>query len=204
MRLLRTTLGAVILGSLLPGQHQPETHPSHEPSEVLTGWRLVRFAQSDPEAPRLPAVVCYPAKASADEEFRARDARIQTKAGGYPVLVLLHGLGGSGGQMRKMGDHFARHGYIAVLTDTTRINRDKQAKNAHAFFQALKLCNADESSFLRGQLDSSRVGIGDTRWAVATAFESSPTTRATRPGSVSPRGPPGSDPRAAHAPRRTT
>jgi dienelactone hydrolase len=159
MMLPRSWISTLALATLLPGQNSSATAPTKS-GELATGWCLTRLAQATPSAPKLAAVVCYPRKASKPAEEHQLDAEIALRKGGYPVLVFLHGLGGSGGQMMAIGRHFARHGYIAVLTDTTRFNRSEQAQNGHAFFAALKSANADQNSFLYGQLDLNRAGIG--------------------------------------------
>jgi dienelactone hydrolase len=156
-------LAVLALATLLAAQNTAtETLPQATADEVVTavqpiGWRTQRFPRGGSKDGSLAAVVCYPSKVAAEDEH---NAQLAPRKGGYPVIVFMHGLGGSGSQMLGVGRHFARNGYIAVLTDTTRFNRSLQARNGAAFFSCLKLCNADEDSFLHGQLDTERVGIG--------------------------------------------
>ncbi len=167
------TLCTLVLSSVLSAQAAKLASPAKQVEagaessrELLVGWRRHRFAPAKPRGPRLSAVVCYPREV--DEEKggvslgrrKEPEAEIARREGGYPVIVFLHGFGGSGGQVLDVGRRFAQAGYIAVLTDTTRFDRDLQAENGRAFFRALTLSNTDEESFLFGLLDMDRVGIG--------------------------------------------
>ena len=147
----------VTLSTLLLSQFATAQEGALAVRATPVGWRTAVFTNSTGKgSPKLKAVVHYPAKPGQGTE---QDAAIATREGGYPVIVFLHGLGGTGPLMQPMGSRLAQSGYIVVCTDTTRSERELQATNARAFFQSLVDESGNEESFFAGQFDMSRSGI---------------------------------------------
>ena len=126
-------------------------------AQLPVSWRPASFSNpTENGSEDLKAVVHYPTKPGQNGK---EAAEVANRDGGYPVLVLLHGLGGTGPLMQPLGSLLARHGYIVVCTDTTSNNRELQAVNAGAFFSALTEENKRKESPFAGQLDMARAGI---------------------------------------------
>lgn len=84
---------------------------------------------------------------------------LRPQAGGYPVLVFLHGLSITGLMYGDLGRHFASRGYVIAVDITARLNMDLQAKNGHALYPALVAENARKGAFFEGNLDMKRAGL---------------------------------------------
>ena len=126
-------------------------------SQHPIGWRPVSLSVAEtPDGAELDAVVYYPA---APDQRGERRVAIAETDGGFPVVVFLHGFGARGGHMVGIGRHLATRGYVAVLTDTTRTGRAKQARNARRFFGALQQENQRDGSFFFGAMDMTRAGL---------------------------------------------
>jgi len=144
-------IAPVLVAAILTAAH---TSAQSAPS---IGWRIAKLENPTKQGEKvLNAVVHYPAKVGSK---RPRNAALAAGKTIFPVIVFLHGYGASGGMMVSIGQHFAEHGYVVVLTNTTRKDRKKQAINASAFFDALEKVNKDKESFFAGRLDMKRVGI---------------------------------------------
>jgi dienelactone hydrolase len=101
----------------------------------------------------LTARVYYPALST------GFNAPLRPLAGGYPVIVFLHGYGGIGSFYSVLGKMFAEAGYVAVLSDTAQFSASTQVLDGSALFPALRNANNQTGNFLEGALDMSRAGV---------------------------------------------
>lgn len=84
---------------------------------------------------------------------------LRQQAGGYPVIVHLHGLGGSAVLYTGLGETLAAAGFIAVLNDTAPFNADLQVLDGIALFASLQAKNKSSTSFFKGAFDMTRAGV---------------------------------------------
>ena len=146
-------LVVVLIQTLAPGQ-APSQIPGRVPSRVPVGYVNERFDNpAKTGAKRLSALVFYAAKKNGQE------TPVLPKKGGYPVVVVLHGLGGRALIMYAMASQLVQAGYIVVANDTGQFDPEAQARDATALFQALVAENKNKESEFKGQLDMSRAGI---------------------------------------------
>ena len=139
----------VLTQTLAPGQT-----PGQIPSQVPVGYVRERFHNpTKTGAKRLTAMVFYAARQHGQE------TPVRTKKGGYPVVVMLHGLGGQALVMYAMASQLVQAGYIVVANDTGQFDPTAQANDATALFQAMVAENKNNESEFKGQLDMSRAGI---------------------------------------------
>ena len=101
----------------------------------------------------LTARVYYPALST------GFNAPLRVLAGGYPVIVFLHGYGGIGSFYSVLGKMFAEAGYVVVLGDTAQFSASTQVLDGSALFPALRNANNQAGNFLEGALDMSRAGV---------------------------------------------
>lgn len=101
----------------------------------------------------LTARVYYPALST------GFNAPLRVLAGGYPVIVFLHGYGGIGSFYSVLGKMFAEAGYVTVLSDTAQFSASTQVLDGSALFPALRNANNQAGNFLEGALDMSRAGV---------------------------------------------
>ena len=101
----------------------------------------------------LAARVCYPSPVG------GTDARVATRTGGWPVVVLLHGYGLLGRDYAVLGEAWAARGFAVVLLDTARWSFTAQVADGIAVFGALAAANTAAGGFFRGAFDGSRVAI---------------------------------------------
>ena len=80
----------------------------------------------------LTARVYYPALST------GFNAPLRVLAGGYPVIVFLHGYGGIGSFYSVLGKMFAEAGYVTVLSDTAQFSASTQVLDGSALFPALR------------------------------------------------------------------
>ena len=118
------------------------------------GWRDLAFPNPTAAgSPSLTATVYYCATAP------GRDAPLQPRLGGYPVLVFLHGFAALGSFYAPLGEQLAARGYVAVLSNTAQFNAATQVADGNALLAALRVANAQAGGFLHGALDLARVGL---------------------------------------------
>jgi dienelactone hydrolase len=101
----------------------------------------------------LTARVYYPALSA------GFNAPLRVLAGGYPVIVFLHGYGGIGSFYTVLGKMFAEAGYVVVLGNTAQFSASTQVLDGRALFPALQHANSQAGTFLEGALDMSRAGV---------------------------------------------
>lgn len=122
------------------------------PAQV--GWRDDAFANPTTSgSSALLARVHYPATQA------GQNAPLRSRAGGYPIVVFLHGYGGLGRNYPDLGDRLAAAGFIAVLSDTARIELQVQRDDGIALLAALRQENARTASFWFGSLDTARAAV---------------------------------------------
>jgi dienelactone hydrolase len=123
-------------------------------SQFPAGYRDTSIKNVKPTGSRsLRVRIYYPAtKAGANQPLRAQ-------AGGYPVVVHLHGLGGRATAYTDVGKTLAAAGFIAVLNDTAQFNPDLQVFDGIALFASLQAENKSTTSFFKGALDMKRAGV---------------------------------------------
>jgi dienelactone hydrolase len=101
---------------------------------------------------KLKSSVWYPSKSG-------NKALAKAPAGGFPVVVFLHGLGALANYYPGLGRLLSQNGYIVVQSDTARYNPLQQRSDGFALFHALKKANKNAKSFWHGSLDMSRAAI---------------------------------------------
>ena len=140
-RALATTASWLLLCSLSFGQED--------------GYRDLSFPNTTGQgSSTLSARVYYPATSSG-----ANTPMVAPPAGGYPVVVFLHGWTQTGASYSKLGTYLSKKGYVAVLNNTAQFSFSTQADDGKAYFGALVTANAQAGNFLQGALDMSRVGL---------------------------------------------
>ncbi|MEM7205389.1 MAG: hypothetical protein AAF628_34355 [Planctomycetota bacterium] len=101
----------------------------------------------------LSSVVHYPALVA------GRNTPLLAQAGGWPVVVFLHGLGLSASDYTDIAGALASQGIITVVQDTAIRQRDLQLDDAIACFPSLQAENQRVGAFFNGALDMSRAAI---------------------------------------------
>ncbi|MCC6672979.1 MAG: hypothetical protein IT458_18080 [Planctomycetes bacterium] len=101
----------------------------------------------------LAARVYYPATAAGANQ------PVRPQAGGYPVLVFLHGFAALGRLYGPLGTAFAEHGCVAVLLDTAQFSGPTLTLDGIAMHGALAVANQQAGHFLQGALDLQRMGV---------------------------------------------
>jgi dienelactone hydrolase len=118
------------------------------------GFKDVAFANTTGSgSAALAARVHYPALSA------GQDAPLRPQAGGYPVVVFLHGFAALGRQYPALGDHFAARGMVTVLGDTAQFDANLQVLDGVALFRALQDANVEPGGFFAGALDMARAGV---------------------------------------------
>jgi len=119
------------------------------------GFRSVTFANTTGQgSATLSATAYYPAPTAG-----ANVPMIAPPAGGYPVIVFLHGFTQLGSNYSRLGSYLARRGYLVVLNNTGQFSGTLQANDAKAYFGALVAANAQTGGFFEAALDMSRAGL---------------------------------------------
>jgi hypothetical protein len=86
-------------------------------------------------------------------------APVAPKAGGWPVIVLLHGFSYWGQHYVNLGEAWARAGFIVMQLDTGIWNYMTLEADAREAFPALAAANADPADFFHGTMDTTRIGL---------------------------------------------
>ena len=102
----------------------------------------------------LSARVYYPATAAG-----VNAPMIAPPAGGYPVVVFLHGFTQVGTSYNRLGSYLSRRGYVVVLNNTGQFSATVQADDAEAYYFALVAANAQVGGFFEASLDMTRAGL---------------------------------------------
>jgi len=119
------------------------------------GYRDLSFPNTTGQgSSTLAARVYYPATSAG-----ANAVMIAPPAGGYPVIVFLHGWTQTGASYSKLGTYLSKKGYVAVLNNTAQFSFSTQADDGIAYFGALVTANAQAGNFLSGALNMSRAGL---------------------------------------------
>lgn len=97
--------------------------------------------------------VFYPAQSA------GQNAPILPKAGGWPVVVFLHGRGSTGQIYSDIWTPLTSNGYVAVMVDTYTTDGTGLMNHGIALYPTLTAENNDTNSFFYGALDMSRAAI---------------------------------------------
>ncbi len=104
-------------------------------------------------SPLLTATVHHPAVATAN------GTALAPHAGGWPVVVFLHGYGRLGADYAVLGRGLAQAGFVVVLSDTSQWDYLGQAADGIALHAALAAANAEVGGAFEGGLDLQRVAL---------------------------------------------
>ncbi|MGC6488059.1 MAG: chlorophyllase/cutinase-like alpha/beta fold protein [Planctomycetota bacterium] len=119
------------------------------------GYRSVSFANTTGQgSATLSARAYYPATVAG-----ANAPMVAPPAGGYPVIVFLHGFTQLGSSYSRLGSYLSRRGYVVVLNNTGQFSATLQASDGKAYYSALVAANAQAGGFFAGALDMSRAGL---------------------------------------------
>jgi dienelactone hydrolase len=105
-------------------------------------------------SPTLDARVYYPATADGLSAPMAAPP-----AGGFPVVVFLHGFTQLGDSYEVIGADLARRGYVIVLNNSSQFSVLDQVAEAKAYFSALGAASAQAGGFFEGALDLTRAAL---------------------------------------------
>ena len=127
---------------------------SLSPASFSVGFRNMGISNVGSKGSKtLWAKVYYPAtKAGAS-------APILPKAGGWPVVVFLHGYSGLGSNYPDLANRLAAMGFVMVMSDTARFSPDLQLDDGKALFPSLVGENKRKASPLFGALDLQRAAV---------------------------------------------
>ena len=118
------------------------------------GWRDMPFPnRTSSGSAILQARVYYPSTG------QGQGAPVLGKAGGWPVVVFLHGAGSVGSLYIDISGPLAKNGFVAVMTDSALSDWATLAQDGIAHFATLTYENQNPSSPFYGALDMSRAGI---------------------------------------------
>jgi dienelactone hydrolase len=101
----------------------------------------------------LTVQVHYPATST------GRNAPLKKIAGGWPVVVFLHGYVSRASNYAPPANFIAARGYVVVICDTGNKNTDTEATDGIALYSAVASENASSTGFFRNALDPKRVGL---------------------------------------------
>ncbi len=102
----------------------------------------------------IPARVFYPA-ATTGKSTAIR----QTPSQGWPVIVLLPGIGQIGNDYPSFANFLAANGFVLVMLNASKGDLDGQRDNGSALFSALRDANQQSSSFLYKKLDVNHIAL---------------------------------------------
>lgn len=137
--------------------------PASAQSSHQVGWHDVVLANpSGFGSPALAARIAYPAAA------HGRNVPVLPQAGGWPVIVFLHGYAQLGRDYQALGEAWARAGFVVAQLDTAQWNFLDLWDDGIAMFGALGAANAASGTLLAGAFDMQRVGIAGHSMGGAT------------------------------------
>lgn len=123
------------------------------PTHAQFGFQDLSFPNTSGQgSSTLRARVYYPSNG------QGRNAPILPRNGGYPTVVYLHGFLTLGREYPAIGEACARAGYVCVLNDTARFDRNVQRADGRALFPALGVATRG-SGPLSGAIDTQRIGL---------------------------------------------
>lgn len=102
-------------------------------------------------ASSLTARVLYPAASA------TTNAPLLSQAGGWPVVVFLHGFAIPGTSYVPLGTKWAQQGFVVVLSNTSQFDNVGQENDGRALFPALVAANAASGGPFQNGLDMQRV-----------------------------------------------
>lgn len=101
----------------------------------------------------LTARVHYPAVAA------GTNAAVLPRAGGWPVVVYLHGFAATGNNYAPVGNALAANGFVAVMSNTMQFDNQGQEYDGRALYSALVAANATTGGPFVGALDMGNCGL---------------------------------------------
>ena len=104
-------------------------------------------------SPVLDAMVHYPAMAT------GYAAPVRPRAGGYPVVVFLHGYDKIGFDYHDLGVAWASAGFSVVMLNTARVDLTLLSQDAQVMPAAITAANAEPTSPLVGMFATQRFGL---------------------------------------------
>ena len=152
-----------------------------KPGPFAVGFREFRIAAT-PGNPSMGVEVWYPAAGPARDSSLDAPA---SAAGPYPLLLVIHGLTGTGDMFSPVGRHFASHGFVVAAGnyDTGPVDdgspwQDQQAVwllynrpvNVMRVIGYVDNLNAPAGK-LAGVVDTSRIGVWGLSTGGTTAFQ---------------------------------
>lgn len=116
------------------------------------GTRDVAWANTTGSgAGSLTARVLYPAASA------GTNAPLLPQAGGWPVVVFLHGFAVTGTSYVPIGTQWAQQGFVVVLSNTSQFDNVGQENDGRALFPAVVAANAAAGGPFQNGLDTTRV-----------------------------------------------
>lgn len=106
-------------------------------------------------SPVLEARIWYPATAP------GVDQPVAPRAGGWPTIVFLHGLGMHGSDYPHLAQALAGKGFVTVMLDTGQWSYQDLEADGRALYAAIGVANAagSPSPLLEGAFDTGRMGL---------------------------------------------
>lgn len=101
----------------------------------------------------LTARVLYPATSA------GANAPLLPQAGGWPVVVFLHGFAITGTSYVPLGTQWAQQGFVVVLSNTSQFDNVGQENDGRALFPAVVAANAAVGGPFQNGLDTARVAL---------------------------------------------
>ena len=101
----------------------------------------------------LTARVLYPATSA------GTNAPLLPQAGGWPVVVFLHGFAITGTSYVPLGTQWAQQGFVVVLSNTSQFDNVGQENDGRALFPAVVAANGAAGGPFRNGLDTTRVAL---------------------------------------------
>lgn len=118
------------------------------------GTRDVAWANTTGSgAGSLTARVLYPAATT------GTNAPLLPQAGGWPVVVFLHGFAVTGTSYVPLGTQWAQQGFVVVLSNTSQFDNVGQENDGRALFPAVVAANAAVGGPFQNGLDTTRVAL---------------------------------------------
>lgn len=102
---------------------------------------------------KLTSLVHYPALVA------GVDTPVAPRAGGWPVVVFLHGYGAYASNYATLGNAWASRGYVVVLSDTSLTDWYQQPLDGRALHTAVVAAHSDSREPFFGALDTSRIAL---------------------------------------------
>lgn len=153
---MRNALLTLCAVSALSGSASAQAH--------LVGRQDVVWANTTWHGTReLAARVCYPAPTSGFQ------VPVLPRAGGWPVIVFLHGFAHLGRDYHAIGDAWASAGFIVVQLDTAQWSFLTLWDDGIAMFGALAAATAAPGTRFSGAFDMQRVGLAGHSMGGGTA-----------------------------------